>query len=211
MYHDRKHAGQVLAGHLRRWAEPKPVVLGLPRGGVVVAAELARALPADLDVVLVKKLRSPFNPELAEGAMGEDGQCVWNEYATSSDAYREAERRARWAELEAQREVYRAVKPPVSVTGRTAILVDDGLATGATMRAAVQVVKLANPAEVIVAVPVGPPDTVEQLSREVTVVCPVQPPWFSGVGEFYADFRQVSDHEVVTILREFAHGGGGDR
>lgn len=211
MYHDRKHAGQVLARHLREWAEPRPVVLGLPRGGVVVAAELARVLPADLDVVLVKKLRSPYNPELAEGAMGEDGQCVWNEYANSSPAYREAERRARWAELQAQRELYRGVKPPVPLQGRTVILVDDGLATGATVRAAVQVVRLAGPRAVIVAVPVGPPDTVQELSREVTVVCPLQPAWFSGVGEFYEDFRQVSDDEVVAILQEFTHGGGGNR
>lgn len=203
MYRDREHAGAELARHLRPWAERQPVALGLPRGGVVVAAALARALPAELDVVLVKKLRSPYNPELAEGALGENGQCVWNDYATSSEAYREAERRARWAELEEQRRLYRAVKAPVSLQGRVVILVDDGLATGATMRAAVQVVTLAEPSEVVVAVPVGPPDSVRELSRHVTVVCPLQPPWFSGVGEFYEDFRQVSDAEVVEVLRQF--------
>jgi predicted phosphoribosyltransferase len=203
MFRNRQDAGRQLGETLAARRLARPVILGLPRGGVVVAAEVARALGGELDVVLVKKLRAPGNPELAVGAVAEDGRYVVNNVPVRED-YLAAERQARLAEMEQQRQLYRAVKPRLPVTGRDVVLVDDGLATGATMSAAVQTTALLRPAQLLVAAPVGPLDTVEQfleLDAVTDVVCLMTPVEFEGVGQFYLDFRQVSDAEVVALLR----------
>jgi predicted phosphoribosyltransferase len=211
MYRDRTDAGKQLARLLRRMAGPKPLVLALPRGGVLVGAAVARALGGELDVVLVKKLRAPGNPELALGAVCEEGRVFLNDEVVrvsgAADEFIERERRARLAEMQQQRARYRAVRPRAPVAGRTVVLVDDGLATGATMIAAAQTTRLALPARLIVAAPVGPPETVEAIRAlpEVDeVVCPLRPEWFAGVGQFYEDFPQIEDDEVTVTMEKFA-------
>jgi len=207
MFRDRAEAGQRLAVALQRFAADHPLILGLPKGGVVVSAEVARALQCDLDILLVKKLRAPGDPELALGAICEEGKAFINEelreLTTATHEYLDREVRERLTEIAEQRRVYRKVKPHISPTDRVAILVDDGLATGATMIAAVQATVLSQPRKLIVAVPVSPPDTLgklEGMPQVNEVVCLDNPSWFQGVGQFYEDFRQVSDDEVVRIL-----------
>ena len=205
MFKNRQDAGRQLARALERYRAARPLVLGLPRGGVIVAAEIARALGGDLDVLLVKKLRAPGNPELALGAVSEDGHVYINRELTDpDDPYLQNEIQERRAEMAQQQRRYRAVKPRLSPTGRTAILVDDGLATGATMIAAVQATALAQPAQLVVAVPVSPPDALGKLETAHAVVC-LETPWdFRGVGQFYEDFTQVEDEIVIQLLKEFA-------
>lgn len=211
MFHTRQEAGRQLAAALNAFSGKRPLVLGLPRGGVVVAAAIARQLPGDLDVLLVKKLRAPGNPELAIGALPEEGHPFLNDELISLTAcdphYLNAEIAKRRAELDRQRQLYRAVRSRIPPTGRVVILTDDGLATGATMIAAVKSTRLARPSRLIVAVPIGAPDAVaalEQMRELDQLICLHTPTWFSGVGQFYEDFSPVSDDEVVTLLREFA-------
>jgi predicted phosphoribosyltransferase len=210
MFRDRQDAGRKLAAALASYKGDNPLVLALPRGGVVVGAEIARGLDCDLDVMLVKKLRAPFNPELAIGAISEDGTPILNEgllqSITVSKRYLEGEVKERMKNIQEQQRRYRAVKPRVPPADRVVILTDDGLATGATMRAAVLAVAAAQPQRIVVAVPGGAPDTVEQIQSMAAVnevICLAQPPFFSAVGELYGDFRQVEDEEVVEILRFF--------
>jgi predicted phosphoribosyltransferase len=205
-FSDRRHAGVVLAGRLRHLVDRSDVVvLALPRGGVPVAFEVARVLGAPMDVFVVRKLGLPGHPELAMGAIASGGVRVMNEDVIS--AYRpsptaiETVTQAELIELERRERAYRDHRPPVPVEGRTAILVDDGLATGSTMRAAVLAVRRLRPAQVIVAVPVGAPETCEAL-REVAdeVVCALTPDPFSAVGLWYVDFSQTTDEEVRNLL-----------
>ena len=210
MFRDRTDAGQQLARSLERFRSDRPLVLGLPRGGVVVAAAIARDLAGDLDVLLVKKIRAPDNPELALGAIGEEGQPWVNEelirLTGANRRYLDAEIKERLAEMTGQHRLYRPVRSRVSIAGRLVLLVDDGLATGATMIAAARAVSVSKPHKIVVAVPVAPPDTVETIRRlpEVDEVeCLITPVWFQGVGQFYGDFAQVGDEEVVDILRRF--------
>ncbi len=210
MFRDRRDAGQQLAVALERFRGEHPLVLALPRGGAVVGAEIARSLQGDFDVLLVKKLRAPDNPELAIGAVCEEGHPCFNEELVRLTGcgrrYLEAETKERLAAIAAQSRRYRAIKPRVPANNRTVILVDDGLATGATMMAAAELVALSKARKIIVAAPVGPPDAVQRL-RELPqvqeVVCLEVSPWFGGVGQFYEDFTQIEDEEVVDILREF--------
>lgn len=210
MFRDRTDAGQQLAKALTRFRSEHPIVLGLPRGGVVVAAEIARGLRYDFDVLLVKKIRSPDNPELALGAVCEQTAPWLNreiiQHAQLDLHYLDAEIKERLAEIAAQRRQYRKIKPFIPRTDRIVILVDDGLATGATMIAAAQAVNVAVPRKIVVAVPVAPPDTLTVLRRlpEVQEIeCLQTPLWFSGVGQFYENFEQVEDDEVTDILRQF--------
>jgi putative phosphoribosyl transferase len=207
MFADRTDAGQQLARALAKRRTKQLLVLGLPRGGVIVAAAVANALGGDLDVMLVKKLRAPGNPELAIGAVSEDGRVILNDEVArltgANQEYVVAEGQTRFNEMAEQRSLYRSVKSPLPVAGRVVMLVDDGLATGSTMAAAVQAVMMREPQELIVAVPVGPPPVVEAIRGMAgvsAVVCLVITEKFHGVGQFYHDFRQTSDAEVVAIL-----------
>ncbi|MCA1846163.1 MAG: phosphoribosyltransferase [Actinobacteria bacterium] len=214
-YRDRRHAGQALgwrlveAGVLERFPEPR-LVLGLPRGGVPVANEVARILAAPLDVFLVRKLGVPGHEELAMGAIASGGTRVLNEIVIErlgvSPADLEAVARSE-AELLARRErAYRDDRPAITVKGATVIVVDDGLATGASMRAAVRALQAQKPAAVVVGVPVGSPETCRALRAEADeVVCVRMPDRFLAVGQAYADFSPTTDDEVRSVLGTPAH------
>jgi putative phosphoribosyl transferase len=205
-FHDRRHAGKLLAEPLADFAQEDPVVVGLPRGGVPVAFEVARALGAPLDIGLVRKLGAPGQPELGIGALGEDGTVVLDTDTIAALGIRRQEIEAvlfrERAEIERRRELYRQGLPPLDVGGRTVILVDDGLATGVTAAAAGQLMRAAGAARVIVAVPIAPAGATERLSDHFDeIVCLETPFRFGGVGAWYGDFSQTSDSEVVELLR----------
>lgn len=202
---DRRTAGQALAAELSRHRGTQPLLLGVPRGGVEVAAVVAEALDGELDVVIARKLGAPGNPELAIGAVAADGIPVLDELLIRRlgvpDAHVEAEVTRQEEEVRRREEAYRAGGPPVDPAGRVVIVVDDGVATGATARAALRYVRRQEPKFLSLAVPVGPPETVAEMAAEVDeVVCPLQPSFFYAVGEWYDDFRQVSDQEVIDLL-----------
>lgn len=206
IFRDRAHAGRLLAQALAGRAGPDTLVLGLPRGGVPVAAEVARELGVPLDVYVVRKLGCPFQPELAMGAIASGGVLVRNEDVLAAIRQPEAalaEVRKVEEKVLAQREqLYRGGRPPLDVAGKQVIVVDDGLATGATMKAAVKALRAAGAASVVVAVPVGPPDTCDELRAMADeVVCLQAPAMFSAVGQWYEDFGQTSDAEVRELLR----------
>jgi putative phosphoribosyl transferase len=203
-YPDRVTAGERLADLLTAYADREDVtVLGLVRGGVPVAAKVATRLGAPLDVLVVRKLGVPGAPELAFGALGPGGVLVLNEEIANYLQPREIEsvHRAELTELQRREEVYRADQPPLDLTGRTAIIVDDGLATGATARASVPVARALRAARVVVAAPVGAPEAVA-LVKEVAdeMVCPLTPPDFGAVSRYYERFPQVSDSEVMELV-----------
>ncbi len=206
-FRDRKEAGRKLADELAGYAGEDVVVLGLPRGGVPVGYEVARRLGAPLDVFLVRKLGTPGQPELAMGAIATGGVRVMNDEVVGSlrvsqeqiEEVAERERR----ELRRREEAYRGERPEAEVEGRTVILVDDGLATGATMKAAVRALRQQGPAWIVVAVGTAPPETAEQFRELVDeFVCLVTPRPFFGVGGSYCDFSQTSDEEVRRLLDE---------
>lgn len=201
---DRAAAGRRLAEQLRD-QRGDVVVLGLPRGGVPVAAEVARVLRAPLDVVVVRKLGVPFQPELAMGAVGEDGLLVLHTPVlravhVSESELAELERRAR-AEVNRRAERFRRGRPRVPLEGRTVVVIDDGIATGSTARAACEVARAHGAARVVLAAPVCAPESAAALRREVDeLVCLEIPDGFAAVGQYYQDFHQVSDDEVVEML-----------
>jgi predicted phosphoribosyltransferase len=205
-FEDRTEAGRVLAGLLRAYAGREDVrVLALPRGGVPVGFEVARALGAPLDVFLVRKLGTPGHEELAMGAIASGGVRILNtdviEHLAISREAIEAVTQAEHRELVRRERDYRAGRPPPSVAGRTVLLVDDGLATGSTMRAAVAAVRELGPARIVVAVPVSAEDAHALLAREAdAVVCPRVPEPFHAVGLWYHDFAQTTDAEVRELL-----------
>ncbi len=210
-FKDRIEAGKLLAGKLLKFSGEHPVVAGLPRGGVTVAAEIALKLKCDLDVIIAGKLRAPYNPELAIGAVTEDGHVYLNESAVRGlrvkDDYIEQEKKARLKTINERLETYRRVRKKVPLKDRTVIIADDGLATGSTMISAIQAAHAEGAGKIIVAVPGGPEDTVELIRGmgEVTeVVCPLIPKVFFAVSQLYIEFNQVEDHEVIDILRKFA-------
>ncbi|WP_262285037.1 phosphoribosyltransferase [Micromonospora sp. MA102] len=203
-YRDRAEAGRMLADQLGELAgRPDVIVLGLVRGGVPVAQVIAERLGAPLDVLVVRKLGMPWAPEVAYGALGPGGVQVLNEMiADRLDADERAEvRRREQAELDRREQLYRGDRPQLDLAGRTAVIVDDGLATGATARAAVQVARHLGAARVVVAVPVGSDQAYEMLAAEADqVVCPQVPPDFAAVGAYYDDFHEVADDEVTQAL-----------
>ncbi len=207
---DRTEAGARLAPRLMHLKGEDVVVLGLPRGGVPVAFEVAQALGAPLDVMVVRKLGVPFQPELGMGAIGEGGVRVINDRVVemagvSPEQLEQVERRER-AELERRAASYRGGRPPVPIAGRTVVLVDDGIATGSTARAACRVAAARGADRVVLAVPVASPEAVADLGREAEVVCLEVPSHMWAVGEWYRDFSQTSDEEVIRLL-EAARGG----
>jgi putative phosphoribosyl transferase len=203
-YRDRAAAGEVLAGRLTRYARRDDVtVLGLVRGGVPVAAVVARRLAVPLDVLVVRKLGVPGAEEVAFGALGPGGVVVRNEEIASelSPANIRMVQHQETSELHRREQVYRAGRPPLALAGRTAIVVDDGLATGATARAAVSVTRRLGAASVVLAVPVAAPDALRRLRRAADqVVCPLAPRDFGAVSRYYERFGQVPDDEVVALL-----------
>jgi putative phosphoribosyl transferase len=208
-FDDRVAAGRQLATILGDLRDQNPVVLGLPRGGVVVAAEVARVLGAPLDAIIVRKLGVPVQPELAMGAIGEDGvriiaEDVIRRARIGADDLAAVEQRER-AELERRARLYRGEGPRRALEGRTAIVVDDGIATGSTAYAACAVARAHGAARVILAVPVGSPEAVASLSGVVDEVrCLEAPGWLGAIGQFYRDFAQVDDDQVVALLRDQA-------
>jgi putative phosphoribosyl transferase len=206
---DRRDAGARLAAALERFKAEQPIILALPRGGVPVAFEVARALEAELDLLLVRKIGAPGHLELAIGAVvdGKNPQLVLNReiiaHAAPPPGYIEAEQKRQLAEIERRRQLYRGTDPPPDLKGRTVIVIDDGIATGATMKAALRGVRQNEPHRLILAVPVAPPDTLLDLKAECDeIVCLFAPEWFGAVGSHYADFAQTSDDEVMSLLAQ---------
>jgi predicted phosphoribosyltransferase len=209
MFRDRQDAGQQLADRLKGRPLRRPVVLGIPRGGVVLGAVLAGHLGADLDVVLARKLRAPRQHELALGAISESGEVyltqLGEEWSGALVEYLAEERQRQAAEIARRARLFRAVRSAVPLAGRSVIVTDDGIATGSTMMAALKVARAQQPLELIVAVPVASPDRLEEVAHccEETV-CLLCPDDFQAIGQFYEDFTQVEDDEVVALLRTFA-------
>src|SRR6266478_3262609 len=207
---NRLEAGRILAENLDKYAGREDViVLGLPRGGVPVAYEVAKRLRAPLDVFIVRKLGVPGFEELAAGAIASGGVRVLNEEVMRAIPHAEQAIEAvtarETAELERREEIYREGRPAPELRDRIAILVDDGLATGATMRAAVKALRQQGAAKIIVAVPVGPPDTCHEIEEEADeTICLSTPPFFQAVGQYYEDFSQTSDEDVRELLSQAA-------
>ena len=208
-YANRRQAAERLSESLAGYRAHHPVILGIPRGGVVVADTIAQELDTDLDIVLTRKLGAPDNPELALGAVSENGRLHLQrdiaEKVGADEDYIERERQRQLAEIRARRERYRSILPEAPLSGRTVILVDDGVATGATMQASVWAARDEGPREIIIAVPVGAQEAMARLEREAdSVVCPYIPAYFYAIGQFYEDFGQVDDQEVMAILQAHA-------
>ncbi|HXZ46102.1 MAG TPA: phosphoribosyltransferase [Pseudolabrys sp.] len=204
---DRDDAGRQLAKALSRYKNGKPIVLALPRGGVPVAAKVAEALHAPLDLLLVRKIGVPFQPELAMGAVvdGASPVIVRNEDVIRAAGISEQEfaavRDEQFAEIERRRKIYLGNRPHPEVAAHTVIVVDDGIATGATTRAALQAVRVRKPSKLVLAVPVAPTDTLKKMAGEADeIVCLEDYEEFGAIGLFYSDFRQVSDDEVTELL-----------
>jgi putative phosphoribosyl transferase len=209
-FRDRRDAGRKLAAALTRYQNRHAVVLALPRGGVPVAAEIAAALLAPLDLVLVRKIGLPQQPELAMGAVVDGGHplVVRNEEVIALGGIDQTEFEAvcqrELAEIERRRQRYLGGRPRVDVTGRVTIVVDDGIATGATTRAALRATRLRNPSRLVLAVPVAPTESLAAMREEADeVVCLEDHESFGALGYYYADFRQISDREVIETLARF--------
>ncbi len=205
----RKDAGLHLAARLKGRPFHNPLVLAIPRGGVVIGAILAKELGAELDVVLSRKLRAPSQPELAVGAISEDGQAYLNESAEDAligmEGYLHKERQHQLAEIEQRKHLVRSVRPQASIQGRTVIVTDDGLATGSTMIAALQSIRPRHPERLIVAVPVGSPDRLADVAKYCDeVVHVLAPQHFWTIGQFYDNFDPVEDEQMIRLLRESA-------
>ena len=205
-FRDRREAGRRLAEALSGYRRRRPFILAVPRGGIVVGYEVAVALDAPLDVVVPRKLRAPYNPELAVGAVAHDGSVYFDSPLVSSlripEAYLKEGTATQLDEIRRRMTVYREDRPQPELTGRAAIVVDDGIATGSTMIAALRAVRGIKPDALVAAIPVAPPEGVESLRAEADdVVCLYTPTLFYAVGQFYDDFSQTTDDEVVFLLR----------
>jgi putative phosphoribosyl transferase len=213
LFANRDDAGRQLAGRLEHLRGQPVVVLGLPRGGVPVAAQVARALGAPLDVIVVRKIGVPFQPELAMGAVGEDGVRVSDRHIIRAGAIRPeefaaAEARER-ATVSARAARYRNYRPREPLTGRVAVVVDDGIATGSTARAACQIARAHGAARVVLAVPVAPPGWEQRIGADADeMVCVETPTGFYAIGQFYADFSQLTDDDVIACLDQAASRQG---
>lgn len=207
VFQNRREAGKLLSEALKEFRRMDVLVLGIPRGGVVVAAEIARALGADLDVALTRKIGAPLAPELAIGAVSESGQVYLNSDLASQvgadEGYIEREKARQAGFIRERAQQYRKVRPKISLEGRIAIIVDDGVATGATMLATLWSLKQERPRQLVVALPVASGDAVDVLAGSADEVIVRQVPMYlSGISQFYDDFSQTGDDEVMEILRE---------
>lgn len=204
LFKNREEAGQKLAEALKEYqGKPQTIVLALPRGGVVVGAEVARELRLPLDIMVTRKIGAPGNSEYAIGALTASGQPIWNESEKNLVSPERLKQLVDQERAEARRrlETYRAGRPPLNLGGQTVILVDDGIATGYTIRAAINFVKAERPRQIIVAVPHGAADTLELLAKEVDkLVVLFKPEWYGAVGAFYEEFGEVRDEEVIKLM-----------
>jgi putative phosphoribosyl transferase len=205
-FRDRQEVGHLLAWELRNLPGRNLVVLGIPRGGIIVAQGLALTLEAELDIVLAHKLRTPGHPELAMGSMAENGKIFLNEQVVAelgiSRHYIEEETAVQLAEIKRRARQVRLIRPRVPLMGKIVIVTDDGVATGATTQAALWAVRQEKPDLLVAAIPVGPEDVVRRLAKDVDeMVCLLAPPFFSAVGQFYLRFEPVDDADVLKILR----------
>jgi putative phosphoribosyl transferase len=206
LFADRVDAGKRLAQALRGHVGEDAVVLAIPRGGVVVGYEVTKALALSLDVIIPRKIGAPNNPELAIGAMTEDGTILLDDrlvdYLHVSQEYVKEESEAQKAEIRRRLKLYRGDIPYPSLKGREVILIDDGMATGSTMKAALASVRKRGAKSVIIAIPVGPPSTIKELEKEADrVFCLYTPEAFYAIGQFYEDFTQTRDEEVIRLLK----------
>lgn len=207
LYKDRYDAGQKLAESLYQFKNENPIILALPRGGVIIGYEIAKTLNAPLDVFIARKIGAPFYPELGIGAIAPNNVQIINKELINSlnipasEIEKVIERET--IELNRRIKLYRGNLPPLNLENKTVIIVDDGLATGITAKASVLSVKKSNPKKIILAVPVSPPDTANEFRKEVDVfICLHEPPEFYAVGAYYLDFNQVSDNEVLDLLNK---------
>ncbi len=207
VFSNRREAGRLLGEKLRHLSDKNPLVIGLPRGGVIVADEIADVLDSELDVLVPSKIGAPGNPELAIGAVMEDGSVCLNEDIAGwygvNEGYIEKAVELQMEKIGRRIEAYRKVRDKVPVEGRYVILTDDGVATGATMKSAIKWVSSHSSTRVVVALPVGPDDTIRKLSSMADeVICLKAPMFFSAVSQFYIEFDQVDDEEVINVLRK---------
>jgi predicted phosphoribosyltransferase len=204
MFQDREQAARLLAERLVSYKGKNPLVLGIPRGAVPMARIIADSIEGELDVVLVHKLRAPDQPELAIGAVDEAGSLYLSPHLGQLDVsqeYLEEEKKAQTENLVRRRALYTPLRPPANPAGRVTIIVDNGIATGATMLAALRTVRVKGPARLVAAFAVAPPETVERIAAEADeVVCLAAPENFYAVGRFFEDFSEVTDEQVIAIL-----------
>lgn len=206
-FNDRTSAGKLLAFELKKYRNEDTVVLGIPRGGVVVAGVLANELKASLDIIITRKIGAPFNPEFAIGAISEDGSLFINKNSgvelTSQETYIEDEKKKQLAIIKERSNKFRKVKPKVNLENKIVIVTDDGLATGATMQASLWSIRKELPKKIIVAVPVAPEESLLKIQDDADeIICLRLPDFFAAVGQFYRNFNQVDDTEVLGILKE---------
>ena len=207
-FKNRKQAGILLGEKLKYLTDKNPVVLAIPRGGVIIGREIALKLNAEIDLIITKKIGAPDNPEFAIGAVSENGAVYLNEDLISrsgiSQKYIEEEIKRQSENLRERGELFSKYRKRITVRRKLVIITDDGIATGATMVSAINCIKMQEPQSIFIALPVGPPETIDFLSGMVNcVVCLLTPEIFMAVGEFYDDFDQIDDSEVIEILKEF--------
>jgi len=210
----RIEAGELLGYHLKHLIDEHPVVVGIPRGGVIIAREIVHVIDGELDVVLCRKIGAPRNPELAIGAVSEEGKLFLDERVSGvmdeKTPYIIREKEKQMAEIERRKKMYREIKPKINLEGRTVIITDDGVATGSTMKAAAWSIQQENPEKIIIALPVAPSESLDKLSDVADeIICLRTPRFFEAISQFYSIFNQVDDSKVLEILKyEFAHSSG---
>jgi len=213
VFSDRKDAGRLLADELEYLKGKEVVVLGILRGGIIIAREIAIRIGAELDIVLSRKISAPMDPELAIGAVSESGKLFINKktasYTGADNTYIQEEKKRQVAEIKRRSKLFRKIRPKISLERKEVIMTDDGLATGATMQAALWAARQEHPEKLIAAVPVGPEETLEELTRDADeVICLKAPYPFNAVGQFYLQFEQIEDKKVLSMLKEYNKNKG---